>query len=365
MSIIYKKFNKAKSDINISLKVKFILIMLINIYILCFSNKKNKKIGIVSVRHNVNVGNNLVKYAISIKLKELGYIPYIIGTRKKKHNSNITFINQTTNLVIIKNNFSEIKKDDYDVLMVNSDQTWRKWDQNFYDYGFLKFAENWKIKKFVYGASLGFENWRLTKKDDIIAKKLLKDFTGISVREKGSIKLVKQHFNIEPIFVLDPTLLIDKKYYLDIIRGYHGKVEMKKKYIFMYTTYNNILLKNLTKKAGETLNLDVYYYQLNNNSLIQDFIYYMVNCNSVITSSFHGSVFSIIFNKPFITIYDKSDAKERFISLDKIFGIHDRLFENSEKINFEQLLKPLNIKYEILNQLKKNSINFIKNNLEK
>ena len=51
MSIIYKKFNKAKSDINISLKVKFILIMLINlnIYILCFSNKKNKKIGIVSV----------------------------------------------------------------------------------------------------------------------------------------------------------------------------------------------------------------------------------------------------------------------------------------------------------------------------
>ena len=80
MSIIYKKFNKAKSDIT-------------NIYILCFSNKKNKKIGIVSVRHNVNVGNNLVKYAISIKLKELGYIPYIIGTRKKKHNSNITFIN--------------------------------------------------------------------------------------------------------------------------------------------------------------------------------------------------------------------------------------------------------------------------------
>ena len=313
----------------------------------------------------INVGNNLLKYAISIKLKELGYIPYIIGTRKKSNNSNITFINQTTNLVIIQNNFNEIKKDDYDVLMVNSDQTWRRWDKYFYDYGFLKFAEKWNIKKFIYGASIGFDTWKLTKKDDIIARKLLQNFTGISVREEGSIKLVKQHFKINSTFVLDPTLLIDKKYYLDIIKDYHGKTEMKKNYIFMYTTFQNNKVANLSKKAGKILNYDVYYYQLNNDSLIQDFIYYMVNSNAVITSSFHGSVFSIIFNKPFITIYNKLDAKERFNSLGKIFGIHDRLFEKDDKITFEQLLKPLKIDYKLLNQLKKKSINFLKENLEK
>ena len=101
----------------------------------------------------------------------MGFIPYIIGTRL--NNENISFINKTTNLIIIKNNFSEIKKDDYDILMVNSDQTWRKFDKNFLDYGFLKFAENWKIKKFIYGASLGFNYWRISKKDEIKAKNLL------------------------------------------------------------------------------------------------------------------------------------------------------------------------------------------------
>jgi len=367
MNININEIKKYKTSIKYHyfFKCAFILIINLIIFQLYFVCKKNKKVGIISVRHNVNVGNNLLKYAISITLKKLGYIPYIVGTRKKKHNSNITFINQTTNLVIIQNSFKEIKKDDYDVLMVNSDQTWRRWDKYFYDYGFLKFAEKWNIKKFVYGASIGFDTWKLSKKDDKIATNLLKNFTGISVREEGSIKLVKQHFKINPTLVLDPTLLIDKKYYLDIIKDYHGKIEMKKKYIFMYTTYKIDMITKLSKKAGEIFNYDVYYYQLNNNSLIQDFIYYMVNSNAVITSSFHGSVFSIIFNKPFITIYNKLDAKERFNSLDKIFGIHDRLFEKNDKITFEQLLKPLNIDYKLLNQLKKKSINFLIENLEK
>ena len=44
--------------------------------------------------------------------------------------------------------------------MVNSDQTWRKWDENFYNIAFLKFSEKWKIPKFIYGTSLGFEDWK-------------------------------------------------------------------------------------------------------------------------------------------------------------------------------------------------------------
>ena len=361
-----KKIKKSKVNSNFYYFYKCIIIFIVNfiIFILSFSFEKIKKVGIISVRHNVNIGNNLVKYAMSIKLKELGYIPYIIGTRKKYHNSNITFINQTTNLVIIQNNFNEIKENDYDILMVNSDQTWRKWDKYFYDYGFLKFAEKWNIKKFVYGASIGFETWKLTKKDDIIATKLLKNFTGVSMREVGSIKLVKQHFKINPTLVLDPTLIIDKKYYLDIIKDYHGSIEMKNKYIFMYTTYKIPSITRISKDAGKILNYDVYYYQLNNDSLIQDFIYYMINSKAVITSSFHGTIFSIIFNKPFITIYNKKDAKERFDSLSKIFGIKERLFHQGDKVTFEQLLKPLKIDYELLNKLKKKSINFLKENLE-
>ena len=112
----------------------------------------------------------MIKYAISILLKKLGFIPYIIGTQWD--NFNISFLNRTTNLIVIKQNFTELKRDDFDILMVNSDQTWRKYGQFILDYGFLKFAENWKIKKFVYAASLGLDYWTLDKEEKM-AKELL------------------------------------------------------------------------------------------------------------------------------------------------------------------------------------------------
>ena len=128
-----------------------------------------------------------------IKLKELGYDPYIVTTNHK--NVNISFINHTTNIILIKN-YSQIKENDFDILLVNSDQTWRKWDKYFYDCGFLKFAEKWNKLKFVYGASLGFDYWDLNQNDEKIIKPLLKDFSDISVRERGSIKLIQAHLNI-------------------------------------------------------------------------------------------------------------------------------------------------------------------------
>ena len=344
--------------------MKLVLIIALNIFILyLYLSHKNirKKVGVVGVVHEANVGNYLIKYAITILLKNLGYAPYIIGTRS--HNANIQFINQTTNLVIIQKNFSEIKENDYDFLMVNSDQTWRKFDNNFYDYGFLKFSENWKIKKFIYGASLGFDDWRLTPEDDKVAKKLLKNFTGISVREEDSIELVKKHFGVTPIFVLDPTMLIDKKYYLDIIKNYKGKLTMKGKYIFIYAINHLENLMNVVKNASKIFNYGTYYYQLSNKSSMKVFFYYLINSEAVITNSFHGTIFSIIFNKPFLTIYHK--AKLRFKSLEKSFGIYDRLIEyGKNNPDCYQLTKPLNIDYQLINKLRLKSINFIKKNLE-
>ena len=82
------------------------------------------------------------------KISELGYNPVMIGT--KAYNNNISFIQNAIKIRIIQKNFSEIKENDYDILMVNSDQTWRKWDKHFYDIAFLKFSENWNKYKFIY-----------------------------------------------------------------------------------------------------------------------------------------------------------------------------------------------------------------------
>ena len=342
---------------------KCIFLFIIYIFYLIFSNNHKKKVGVVGVRHEANIGNNLIKYAISIKLTELGYIPYIVGTVWERFN-NIEFIKNTTNLVIIKNSFQEIKPDDYDILIVNSDQSWVRFDNNFYDYGFLNFAKDWKIPKIVYGASLGFDKWVLSEKDEKIGKSLLKNFSGISTREKGSIKLIEEHFGIKPKFVLDPTFLIDKKYYFELIKNYNDNLTKNDNYIFVYNIAGAPYIIKAMKNASQELNIDTYYFPLNNDSSVLDFLFHIINSKAVITNSYHGTVFSIIFNKPFLTIYIKNTAIERYKSLGSIFNISERMVEISQEPNFNLLKMPLNINYKLLNQLKQESINFLKENLK-
>ena len=247
--------------------------------------------------------------------------------------------------------------------MVNSDQTWRNIDKDFYDYGFLKFAKNWKIKKFVYGASLGFDNWRLTRNDEIVVKKLIKKFTGISLREKGSIKLVETHLGIKPIFVLDPTLLIDKKYYLNLIQSYKKKNYFPKNFILTYLVKKENITHTYIDIASKKLKYKIVNVNMKYKESIEKFIYGISKCKAVITNSFHGTIFSIIFKKPFISFIYKGSAKERLISLGDLLSIKDRIFNYDQIPEVGLLTKPLNVNYTLLKELKIKSINFLKKNL--
>ena len=77
-----------------------------------------------------------------IILSKYGFEPHIIGTNHKKYN--ISFLKKYVKTRTV-NKFSEIKQNDYRILIVNSDQSWRKWDKDFYDIAFLKFSKNWVI----------------------------------------------------------------------------------------------------------------------------------------------------------------------------------------------------------------------------
>lgn len=236
----YKKINKIHVNDFFSkiYNLLFYLKLLIcNILILVFLIlKKNfylnkTKIGIIGLPHHQNIGNILLKYSIFITLSKNGFEPYIIGKHFKK--DNITILKKFVNLRIISN-YTEIKEQDYDILMVNSDQTWRKWNEDFYDIAFLNFSKKWKIHKFIYATSIGFKKWCFNKEDENVAKNLLKNFTGVSVREKGLSNLIKKHLGINADFVLDPTLLIDKKYYLKIIENYRNFPYLNENYILTY-----------------------------------------------------------------------------------------------------------------------------------
>ena len=159
--------------------------------------------------------------------------------------------------------------------MVNSDQTWRKWDEDFYDVAFLKFAENWEKPKFVYGTSIGDNNWMFSLKDEEIAKHLVTNFTGISVREKNLIHLIDKHLGFESQLVLDPTLLIDKSHYLRLIKDFKSSLFNKAhkfEYIFVYILIKTSTIIRYLKRVKKRLKLPIYIINVFNKDQVQEFL---------------------------------------------------------------------------------------------
>lgn len=349
------------------IQIKFLIIFIfLNKYIYIKFNKFNKRIGVIGLSHSQNVGNNLLKYAIYIKLSELGYHPFLVG--KACINHNISFLLKNTKVRLI-NEFSEIKENEFDILIVNSDQTWNALFPRpiIYDIAFLKFAEKWNKKKFIYGASLVHDQWKFTKKDEKIAKQLLKNFSGISVREKSSVDLIKKHLGLEAQFVLDPTMLINKKYYLNLINHYKSDIFTKlnnKKFIFAYILNNSEKIKNYLNSIKTKLSIKIFFLTMFHKNQIAEFLYGIINCKAVITDSFHGTIFSIIFKKPFVSFKMKNDDN-RFNDLAEIFNVKDRIiYINSTLPKLSLLNQPLFINDTKLTLLKKESINYLKKNLE-
>ena len=289
----------------------------------------------------------------------MGYIPYIIGRYNNYTNADLSFLKNNTNLRIVKK-FQEIKKDEFDILMVNSEQTWRKFSNPFYDNAFLCFAKNWKIIKLAYGVSLGYRDWKLNKTDEKIAKYCLKDFKGISVREKGSIGLIQKHLGIKPLFVLDPTFLIDKKYYLNIIATYKTENFNNKQFLFTYLLSKDKKVQIFIKNTSDILNYSIYNLNLSENNAVLKFLYGINNCKAVVTNSYHATIFSIIFKKPFLCFVPKNGANARFDTLKEIFSIKNRIIEYNQKPNINLLIAPLKINRKVLKSLQSQSINFIK-----
>ena len=326
-------------------------------------NYKKKRVGLIGVENDQNPGNNLIKYAMSTKLKEYGFDPIVIA--RIKRNNRIDFLSKTVKLKIIKDNFKELQKEDYDILMINSDLSWTFSNRkHFYDNAFLKFSQNWDTPKFIYGASMGTMNWFYTKQDDAMAKKLLKNFTGISFREIGTARMAEEHLGIKALFVLDPTFLLDKSYYLDLIKDYKRYFDFNKKYIMIYQLDKNIKIRKFINDAINKLNFTIYEVSHQDEYYVENFIFGMNISQAVISDSFHGSIFSIIFNKPFISFINYGRGGQRFVSLKDTFNLNNRIIDSkNSNPNLNLLLEPLNINNTRLEELKNISINFLKKNL--
>ena len=275
------------------------------------------------------------------------------------------FLKKYIELIEINNYCTDLNESDFDFLIVNSDQVWASNYKNKLEVGFLSFAKNWNITKIIYGASLAFDHWIDSEKIINSAKLLIKQFSGISVREQSSIELIHNYLGIKPYFVLDPTFLIDKRDYLNIIKDFRIDIDINKNYLCSYILDNSQVKQNYILKVSNRLKYENIQIKVGVSNFIEKFIFFINICKAVITDSYHGTVFSIIFNKPFITFVNENRGNVRFFFLNQTFHLNNRFIyqKQLDEMDTEILSKNPNINHINFDNLKEKSIKFLKDKL--
>lgn len=238
---------------------------------------------------------------------------------------------------------------DYEALIVGSDQVWN-WKltggfDNFY-WGKIKSDNNQRY--IAYAVSLNSD--KLENENEI--SKLLGNFHSISVREQNLVTLLSPLTEKTISFVSDPTLLIDKETWRKLIKPQNSP---KKKYILAYPIRDAKNVIHIAKKISEKENKK--YHIIRGEAYLKfwsedkslespyGFISLIANADTVVTSSFHGTILSIIFNKRFYTIRCKDKNNVRVESLLDTLGLNNRLINDYNEITHID-----EIDYEKVNQ---------------
>lgn len=326
------------------------------------------KIGIITWHQYSNFGSALQAYALSKACSEISDYVKIIDYQKDKKLRNIGiklrciigkifdympynflpvrrysylrfhryFFNLTDR--VHKEELREISRQ-FDVVICGSDQIWAP---NVLDTSYmLDFVDDESIKKISYAASIGLPQIP----DDLLTtyKMYLSKFDAISIREEAGQKLLKENFNIQSEVVLDPTLLLDKKEYELIelkLRNFH------KKYLFCYFLNKNHAYRDIVENYAKENNLKIVgvsareedgeWIELLKNIGPREFLWLVHNAVAVFTDSYHGMIFSLIYNKVFFAFErfkedDPINQNSRIYQLDKWFEIEKRFLNNGKK----------------------------------
>ena len=231
-----------------------------------------------------------------------------------------------------------LKQNPCDCVIVGSDQVWRpKYNYRIEDM-YLKFAGNFPIKRIAYAASFGVDEWEYTPKQTYECSKLAKKFDAISVREESGIKLCDDNLGVCATWVLDPTLLLKKEDYLEVCKDVPFSTE---KILVAYVLDMSESVSELCKSVAKERGLVIKMLRADFGSVLSvpEWLAMFRDASYVVTDSFHGTNFSVIFSKDFKSIYNKNRGAARFESLLNLYN-SGRL-EEMRKFSINWLKKAL------------------------
>lgn len=243
------------------------------------------------------------------------------------------------------------EKNNINAFVVGSDQCWRPSYNSFLPEMFLDFVVDNHIKRIAYAASFGTDKWEFTPKENIICSVLARKFNLVTVREDSGVSLCKEHLGVEATHVLDPTMLLTKEDYVHLV-----EIENEPKVdgaLLCYILNPDDKKTKFINEVADKMHLKPYItlqkYQKETRTKndvklhIDDCVYPKVttwlrafmDAEMTIVDSFHGVVFSILFNKPFWAIGNEKRGMSRFTSLLKLFGLEDRLLDVTKLDNID------------------------------
>jgi hypothetical protein len=280
-----------------------------------------------------------------------GGINYFLGRRSKfrifpvakeleviaQHTSNFisNYISITEPIKSTRELIIETNKKKLETVIVGSDQVWRKAYSPCMPNYFLNFiSDNDRIKKIAYAASFGIDEWEYGKKETKNYRNLVQKFDAISVREDSAVELCSEYLGVNATHVLDPTMLVDKSVYESLAMSpiTHSSVGNLFYYILDQTPIKMSLVNRVAKeKSLYPFNLlpkknfaEITSYRELDDCIfppVEQWLRSFMEAEFVITDSFHGTLFSLIFNKPLIVILNNARGATRFTSiLNKYIG---------------------------------------------
>lgn len=301
------------------------------------------KIGIITFHRTANCGAVLQAFALQKTLIQRGHEVYIIDYVPDIINQNFLKIFCTKNIMTIPNRIQsyvkyreldkfirhnitlsecystneQLKKNPplYDVYISGSDQIWNKFftfqgeGKPTFTY-YLDFVPKGKVK-ISYATSLGFCS--VDEEYLTMVKPYWEKFSGISVREE-SARILLQGVGIDAEVLPDPTLLLPKEIYAEIASP---RPECVVTYILHH---QQLFAQQLAKWASKR-----YFNKFYNitNCGIEDWLGYIGNAELVITNSYHGMIFAVLFHRNFVFVPIEGEGEEMNDRVTTLLGLLD------------------------------------------
>lgn len=345
------------------------------------------KIGIVTQPLYANYGGILQNYALQQVLKQMGHDPvtldympslsfgrYILYAGKgllcalspsKRHPikpyhhflqrpANIdSFVRSNINLTRTVPEYSRrlLEKNGIEALIVGSDQVWRySYNSHYLEDMYLAFAKDYPCRKIAYAASFGVEKWDYPEVKLLEIKDLIKQFHSVSVRENSAALMCEENLDVKARVVLDPTLLLDASDY----ECFCARPELNSApYLVAYVLDKNEEKDALISTTAKERCLRIKEMTVSENgNSIEEWLTTIKNADYVITDSYHGCLFSLLFNKQFRVLINKERGEDRFLTLFERLGLKD------SGLDYGLITSRLDV-------LRKQSIKFLSENLDK